>query len=128
MYSHFVYYQFRIVTFRHYNMYFYIRLHIIIYRRSISGIYFIISFVNLCENVVFRILSSTGEVLAYSGQDENKFVDVISAITSNMWLMLQNTGEAALNEDHLNFILIKGSVRINCMVVIASTGTWLRTF
>ncbi|XP_065220731.1 ragulator complex protein LAMTOR2 [Planococcus citri] len=53
------------------------------------------------------ILSNSGEVLAYSGNDEKKFVDVVSAITNNMWLVLQNSGEAALNEDYLDYVLIQ---------------------
>lgn len=57
-----------------------------------------------------RILSNAGEVLAYSGKDEKKFVDVVSAITNNMWLVLQNSGEAALNEDYLDYVLIQCTV------------------
>ncbi|KAK7598344.1 hypothetical protein V9T40_006579 [Parthenolecanium corni] len=53
------------------------------------------------------ILSGTGEVLAYSGNDEKNIVDILSAITSNMWLMLQNSGETVLNEDNLSYVLIK---------------------
>lgn len=58
----------------------------------------------------YRILSNAGEVLAYSGNDEKKFTDVISAITNNMWLMIQTSGEAALNEDYLDYVLIQCTV------------------
>lgn len=55
-------------------------------------------------------MNNSGEVLAFSGNDEKNIVDIVSAITSNMWLITQSWGEAALNEDYLNFILIKCEV------------------
>lgn len=58
----------------------------------------------------YRILSDSGEVLAYSGNDEKNIVDILSAVASNMWLTLSNSGEAALNEEQLSWAFFKCTV------------------
>lgn len=68
----------------------------------------------------YRILSDSGEVLAFSGNDEKNVVDMVSAITSNMWLIIQTAGEAALNEDNLNFLLIRCTVSIKAYFVLGT--------
>lgn len=58
-----------------------------------------------------RLLNNEGALLAYSGYDD-KNARVTAAIASNLWGSCVKNGNAAFNEDQLNFMLMDAEVMI----------------